>query len=113
MHQLHPFLDREVLMTIAHALVISKLDYCNTSYMVPSWRSIGKLQLIQIVAAQVVKDFGGLAHVNPLLWGHIGCLKFRMWFKALVATFKNFHDLETLEIVFSQLFLLIQSDPEE
>lgn len=95
MYQLHPFLDREVLLTIAHALVISSLDYCNTSYVVPSWKSIGKLQLIQNVAAQAVNDFGGLAHVKPLFWGHIGCLKFRMWFKVLVATFKTFNGLGT------------------
>ena len=31
--QLHPYLDRDNLASVVHALVTSKLDYCNALYM--------------------------------------------------------------------------------
>uniref|UniRef100_A0A2D4FU67 Uncharacterized protein n=1 Tax=Micrurus corallinus TaxID=54390 RepID=A0A2D4FU67_MICCO len=33
-HQLRPYLDREALLTVTHALVTSRRDYCNALYLV-------------------------------------------------------------------------------
>lgn len=50
-HQLRPFLDRDALRTVTHALVISRIDYCNAFYMGLPLKSIRKLQLVQNAAA--------------------------------------------------------------
>lgn len=54
--QLHPFLNREALLTITH--VTSYLDYCNVLYLGLPLKSIWKLQLVQNAAAQVVNGVG-------------------------------------------------------
>lgn len=48
LHQLHPYLDQEVLITVAHALVTSRLDYGNTFYEELPLKTIWKFQLVQL-----------------------------------------------------------------
>ncbi|XP_058013047.1 uncharacterized protein LOC131185023 [Ahaetulla prasina] len=52
--QLRPFLDRDALCTVTHALVMSRLDYCNALYMGLPLKCTRRLQLVQNAAARVV-----------------------------------------------------------
>ncbi|KAK9409653.1 hypothetical protein NXF25_000828 [Crotalus adamanteus] len=89
LHQLRPYLDREALLTVTHALVTSRLDYCNALYMGLPLKSIRRLQLVQNAAARVIVGAPRYTHVTPILrelhWFPIGL---RVQFKVLVITFK-------------------------
>nr|GFC52549.1 hypothetical protein [Tanacetum cinerariifolium] len=52
--QLRPYLDRADLATVTHALVTSRLDYCNALYVGLPLKTVRKLQLVQNAAARVV-----------------------------------------------------------
>ncbi|XP_070591708.1 vomeronasal type-2 receptor 26-like [Erythrolamprus reginae] len=49
-HQLRPYLDREPLLTVTHALITSRFNYCNTLYIGLPLKSVGKLQITQNAA---------------------------------------------------------------
>ncbi|XP_060539382.1 uncharacterized protein LOC132709511 [Pantherophis guttatus] len=92
--QLRPFLDRDSLHTVTHALVTSRLDYCNALYMGLPLRSTRRLQLAQSAAARVVMGATWRSHVTPLLRElHWLPVVFRVRFKVLVTTFRALHDL--------------------
>ncbi|XP_070796004.1 proto-oncogene Mas-like [Pituophis catenifer annectens] len=65
--QLRPFLDRDALCTVTHALVTSHLDYCNSLYMGLPLRCTRRLQLVQNAAVRVVMGAPHYSHVTPLL----------------------------------------------
>ncbi|XP_058037869.1 uncharacterized protein LOC131197613 [Ahaetulla prasina] len=92
--QLRPFLDRDALCTVTHALVTSRLDYCNALYMGLPLRCTRRLQLVQNAAARVVMGAARGSHVTPLLRSlHWLPVVFRVRFKILVTTFKALHGL--------------------
>ncbi|XP_058023847.1 uncharacterized protein LOC131190529, partial [Ahaetulla prasina] len=92
--QLRPFLDRDALCTVTHALVTSRLDYCNALYMDLPLESTRRLQLVQNAAACVIEGVGWSSHVTPILRRlHWLPVVFRVRFKVLVTTFKMLHGL--------------------
>ncbi|XP_058042561.1 retinoic acid-induced protein 2 isoform X2 [Ahaetulla prasina] len=92
--QLRPFLDREALCTVTHALVTSRLDYCNALYMGLPLKCTRRLQLVQNAAARVIVGATRCSHVTPLLRSlHWLPVVFRVRFKILVTTFKALHGL--------------------
>ena len=94
MRQLCPFLDQESLQTVTHALVISRIDYCNALYMGLPLKSIQKLQLAQNAAARAVLGAPRRAHITPLLCElHWLPVCFWVQFKVLVITFKALHGM--------------------
>ena len=50
--QLRPYLDTEALTTLVHALVISRVDYCNSLYVGLPLRLMRRLQMVQNVVAR-------------------------------------------------------------
>ncbi|XP_058026881.1 uncharacterized protein LOC131192082 isoform X2 [Ahaetulla prasina] len=92
--QLRPFLDRDSLCTVTHALVTSRLDYCNALYMGLPLRSTRRLQLVQNAAAWGIEGAPRSSQVKPLLrrlqWLQV---VFRVRFKVLVITFKALHGI--------------------
>lgn len=47
-HQLCSFVDKKGLSTVIHALVTSRLDYCNLLYVELALKAWWKLQLVQL-----------------------------------------------------------------
>ncbi|XP_061443806.1 uncharacterized protein LOC133365612 isoform X9 [Rhineura floridana] len=92
--QLRPYRDRDNLASVVHALVTSKLDYCNGLYVGLPLKTVQKLQLVQNAAARLVTGTRWSEHIKPIL----SCLHwlpvcFRAQFKVLVLTYKALHGL--------------------
>ena len=83
------FLSKENLISVIHAFVTNRLDYCNSIlYGLPSSELI-KLQRVQNAAARLVTSTPRYCHITPILY-ELHCLpvKFRINFKLLLITFK-------------------------
>ncbi|XP_062825481.1 uncharacterized protein LOC134295910 [Anolis carolinensis] len=88
-HQLRPFLGRSDLATVVHALLTSRLDYCNTLYVGLPLKTAQKLQLVQWAAARLITGAAYREHTTPLLSQlHWLPICYRAQFKVLVLTFK-------------------------
>ena len=71
--QLCSYLDVGALTTLVHALVVSRLDYCNTLYVGLTLRMMKKLQMVQNTVARLLTGVKNI-NISPLLWVPcIGC----------------------------------------
>ena len=88
------YLSRDSLLTLIHAFITSRLDYCNSFlYGLPK-SQIAKLQRIQNAAARLAMNIGKYSHVTPALYDlHWLPVHARIHFKILVLTFKAIHRL--------------------
>ena len=91
---LAPYLSAPDLATVIHAMVTSRLDYCNSLYAGLPLNLLRKLQLVQNAAARVLTGTQWRAHITPVLsqlhWLQIGD---RIRFKVLGLTFKALNGL--------------------
>ncbi len=87
------YLDKESTKRLVHALVLSRLDGCNSLlYGLPLL--LGKLQRVQNACARVILRRGKYEHVTPMLMElHWLPIDRRVQFKILVLTFKCLHGL--------------------
>uniref|UniRef100_A0A670ISF5 Reverse transcriptase domain-containing protein n=1 Tax=Podarcis muralis TaxID=64176 RepID=A0A670ISF5_PODMU len=65
--RLRPYLPADCLARVVHALVISRLDYCNALYVGLPLKVTQKLQLIQNAAAGLGTGSGRRDHITPVL----------------------------------------------
>ena len=65
-----PYLDVGALTTLVHALVISRLDHCNTLYVGLPLRLMRKLQVVQNAAARLLSGVRKYQHISPTLAAH-------------------------------------------
>ena len=79
---------------LVHALVTSRVDYCNSLlYGLPSYQ-FHKLQRVLNASARLVCNVPRFCHISPLLRGlHWLPVKARIEFKILLITFKAIHGL--------------------
>lgn len=61
--QLYPFLEKEDLTMVTHALLMSQPDYCNVLYTVLSLKMTKKLQLVQNTAAHMMAGVTSHQHI--------------------------------------------------
>ena len=87
--QLHPYLDVGALTTLVHALVVSRLTYCNTVYVGLPLRLRWKLQMVQNMASRLLTGVRKHQHISPTLAAlHWLPVRFCIDFKVLMMTYK-------------------------
>ncbi|KAJ8385148.1 hypothetical protein AAFF_G00191990 [Aldrovandia affinis] len=88
--RIRPFLTQEATQLLVQALVISRLDYCNSLLAGLPACAIKPLQLVQNAAARLVFNQLKFTHVTPLLSSlHWLPIAARIRFKSLVLLFKR------------------------
>ena len=73
-HCLKAFLTQESLVTVVHAFVTSRIDYCNSLFYGISDYNINRLQRIQNSVAGIVLHTRKYDHITPILQNYIGYL---------------------------------------
>ncbi len=88
------FLSLKTLEIAIHALITTRLDYCNSLYLGISKSSIARLQLVQNAAARFLKGKRKFDHVTPILKSlHWLPVHHRIEFKILLFVFKSINNL--------------------
>ncbi|KAF7237689.1 Patatin-like phospholipase domain-containing protein 2 [Varanus komodoensis] len=84
----------DCLATVTHALVTSRLDFCNTLYVGLPLKTVRILQLVQNRAARLLTGTGRYVHMTPVLRQlHWLPIEVRAQFKVLVMTYKALNGL--------------------
>ncbi|KAF7250196.1 Cytoplasmic polyadenylation element-binding protein 1 [Varanus komodoensis] len=93
-HQLCPLLGNDCLATVTHALVTSRLDFCNALYVGLPLKMVRILQLVQNRAARLLMGTGRCSHITPVL-RQLHWLPIEVWaqFRVLVMTYKPLNGL--------------------
>ena len=85
-------LTENVAVTVANALVSSRLDYCNSLFRSLSSRDIKKLQCVQNSLARIITRSSRFSHITPVLRSlHWLPIKHRIRFKTLSIIYKFLH----------------------
>ena len=92
--RIRKYLTREATESLIHALITSKIDYCNSLlYGLPT-SQINKFQRVQNAAARLITGSSKFCHVTPLfITLHWLPIKFRIYYKIALLTFKCIHGL--------------------
>ena len=81
-------------MTVAHAFISSRIEYCNSLLIGISDASVGQLQRIKNCTARLITNTRKYDHIRPVLRRlHWLPVKQRIIFKILLLTFKAVHGL--------------------
>nr|XP_060621478.1 uncharacterized protein LOC132768982 [Anolis sagrei ordinatus]XP_060621479.1 uncharacterized protein LOC132768982 [Anolis sagrei ordinatus]XP_060621480.1 uncharacterized protein LOC132768982 [Anolis sagrei ordinatus] len=93
-HQLRPYLVKADLAGVVHALVTSRLDYCNVLYIGLPLKMARKFQLVQRAAARMLTG-APYRERSTLLFKELHWLPFifRSQFKVQVLTYKDLNGL--------------------
>uniref|UniRef100_A0A803TC32 Reverse transcriptase domain-containing protein n=1 Tax=Anolis carolinensis TaxID=28377 RepID=A0A803TC32_ANOCA len=87
--QLRPYLGKQDFATVVHALVTSRLDYCNALYVGLPLKTVWKLQLVQWEAARLITGAAFRERTTPLLRQlHWLPISYRAQFKVLALAYK-------------------------
>ena len=88
------YLDQESLLTLTHAFITSRLDYCNSLLYGAPVTQIEKVQRIQNAAARLITRSPKFCHMGPILRQlHWLPIRSRIHHKILTLTFKSIHSL--------------------
>lgn len=86
---LKPILQPEALITVTHAFITSRIDYCNSLLFGISQYNLNRLQRIQNCAARIITGTKKYDHITPALQKlHWLPVKQRIYFKILLLTYK-------------------------
>uniref|UniRef100_A0A803SWN1 Reverse transcriptase domain-containing protein n=1 Tax=Anolis carolinensis TaxID=28377 RepID=A0A803SWN1_ANOCA len=92
--QLRPYLEKSDLTMVVHALVTSRMDYCNALYVGLPLKTVRKLQLVQRSAARLLTGAAYRERSTPLFKQlHWLPIIFRAQFKVQVITYKALNGL--------------------
>ena len=86
------YLSEDTAKIIVHALIISKLEYCNSLYVNLPDRLLAKLQSVLHDAARLITRTARSDHITPVLIHlHWLSIKERIEFKVLTIVYKTIH----------------------
>ena len=90
--RIRKFLSFEAAKTLVQALVISRLDYCNSVlYGIPAIHT-NKLQRVQNAGSRLLTNKPRYSHITPVMVDlHWLPVRFRIIFKVILFTFKAVH----------------------
>ncbi|KAL3063590.1 hypothetical protein OYC64_000009 [Pagothenia borchgrevinki] len=89
-----PSLTRPAAERLIHALISSRLDYCNSLLYGISTTSLNRLQRVQNAAARLLTHTKSWHHITPVLKDlHWLPISHRINYKILVLTYKALHHL--------------------
>ena len=92
--KIRKYLTVEATKSLVHAVVMSRLDYCNSLLLDISDTHINKLQRVQNYAARVISKTPRRDHITPVLKSlHWLPVKNRIVFKVLVLVYQSLHNL--------------------
>ena len=89
LYRIRPLLDLNTSVLLANALVSSRLDYCNSLFLLLTDFELRRLQLVQNSLCRVVNHSSKSSHITPQL-KKLHCLqvRYRVQFKIGLITFK-------------------------
>ena len=94
MRRIEKYLSRDSLITLVHAFITSRLDYCNGLLFGLPKAQIAKLQRVQNAAARLILGIGKFSHITPALYElHWLTVSLRIDYKILLLTFKCIYGL--------------------
>ncbi len=74
------------------AFISSRLDYCSSLFTCLSKSSLHCLQMVQYTAERLLTRSSQMTHITPILFSlHWFSIKFRIYFKVLVFTYRTLH----------------------
>ena len=87
-------MSNQSAISLIHAFITSKLDYCNSLLYGLSTIHINKLQRVQNAAGRLVTNTPRICHITPILEDlHWLPIKYRIEFKIVLLTFKCLYGL--------------------
>ena len=88
LYRICPLLDLNISVLLAHALVSSRLDYCNSLFLSLTDFELRRLQLVQNSLCRVVTHCSRYSHITPQLKKlHWLPVKYRIQFKIGLITY--------------------------
>ena len=94
LRRINKYLSRDSLMTLVHAFITSRLDYCNGLLFGLPKAEIAKLQRVQNAAARLILSIGKFSHITAALYElHRLPVSLRIDYKILLLTFKCIYGL--------------------
>ena len=89
--RIRKYLTTDTSKTLVHAMITSRIDYCNSLLCGLPDNSLNKLQRVQNAAARLITGTAKFSHITPVLrtlhW------QFRVQFKMLILVFKAINGL--------------------
>ena len=94
LRRIKKYLSRDSLITLVHAFITSRLDYCNGLLFGLPKVQIAKLQRVQNAAARLILGIRKFSHITPALYElHWLPVSLRIDYKILLLTFKCIYGL--------------------
>ena len=107
LRRIKKYLSRDSLITLVHAFITSRLDYCNGLLFGLPKVQIAKLRRVQNAPARLILGIGKFSYITPALyelhWLPVS-LRIRINYKILLLTFKCYYGLAPTYL--SDLFII-------
>ena len=92
--RIRKYLTMDTSKTLVHAMITSRIDYCNSLLCGLPDNSLNKLQRVQNAAARLITGTAKFSHITPVLRSlHWLPIKQRVQFKMLILIFKAINGL--------------------